>query len=80
MDTLSYILFIFLILVVLSFVFKVLWYLMPFIIIGMAILYFRNRFFQPKGPQNRPRQDQPSQSRPDVVDVEFTVRDADEDH
>lgn len=81
MELLNLILLILLILFIFSFVFRILWILMPFILIAMGVLYLKNRLSsKPNQKQNRNTNQTSTRSSEDVVDVEFKVRDSDEDH
>lgn len=80
MEILTYLLLLILLFFVLGFVFKVIWYLLPFILIFYGVMYFTNaiRIKRYKDTrQEAPRQtNQRTQTRnDDVIDVEFKVRD-----
>lgn len=78
METLSYILFLLFVVMILSFLFKVLWFFLPFIIIAMGIVYIRMRYFETKKP-NQPRNPSSSNNvKKDVIEAEFKVRDSDD--
>ncbi len=69
MEIISIILFMIVTFIILSIFFKVLWFVLPFLLIGAGIMYIYNQYFAPKEePVHRREND-------DIVDVEFTVRD-----
>lgn len=67
-------------------VIKLVWYLLPFLIILMGISYLRFKYIQNKREKEFRNYQARSQTNPkpnskikdDVIDVEYTVRDADD--
>lgn len=81
MDLITGILIAVLVIIGLTILFKIVWFFLPFILIAFGILYLYQRFFvKPNGERTQTRSQQSPYRKPndDVVDVEFTVRD-DED-
>lgn len=81
MDLITGILIAVLVIIGLTILFKIVWFFLPFILIAFGILYLYQRFFVKKNDDRSHTHSQESPYRKpndDVVDVEFTVRD-DED-
>lgn len=86
MDALSYFLLLIMIVFFMVIVIKLVWYLLPFLIILMGISYLRFKYIQNKREKEFRNYQARSQTNPkpnskikdDVIDVEYTVRDADD--
>ena len=86
MDLITYILFIIIVTFFIIMAVKLVWFLLPFIIILLGVSYLRIRYLQNKRVKEFKEYGETiyKQAKPenkikdDVIDVEYTVRDADD--